>query len=305
MPLGDILKSLKILYAGYIVYNLGITMIRFSAILFYNRVFEPRKTERYRYFIWLGLGLNTAWILAFGAVALLPCLPIHAFWDRPLLMPSSYRCSSTLAIQLSAGITSVLMDLLVLLLPVPPLLELHTDWRKKARLVFVFLLGYWYVVRPSQCLIWIPPPQTPHLTSFIALSSLRSAGLYPLRKQGKRSTEISPVSRHLLPPTPADSITDKQLTAPGAFVTTLYWFTCEISVASIGISLPIIFRLVKRATSHGPAALLNDREYPTKFSGPRRIKGAGGDNDFVRLTNGAKDERVHEIQLNRLESGHS
>lgn len=142
LPLGDVRKGLKILYSSYIVYNLGITMIRFSAILFYNRVLELHRS-RYRYVIWCSLGINTIWIVAFGVVALAPCTPIHAFWDKALLPSTSYNCPSTLAIQLSAGITSVLMDLVVLLLPVPRLLKLQTDWRKKARVGFILFIGYW------------------------------------------------------------------------------------------------------------------------------------------------------------------
>lgn len=149
VPLGDIRKGLKILYASYIVYNLGITMIRFSAILFYNRVFELQRS-RYRYVIWCCLGLNGAWIVAFGTLALRPCTPIHSFWDKPILAPTSYTCISTLSIQLSSGITSVLMDLFVLLLPVPRLLKLQTDWLKKVRVGCIFFIGYWYVLRPSQ-----------------------------------------------------------------------------------------------------------------------------------------------------------
>ena len=101
----------------------------------------------------------------------------------------------------------------------------------------------------------------------------------------------------------AKSIIDEQLIVSGAFVTTMYWFTCEISVASICISLPSIFRLVKRATSHGPAALLNDREYSTDTSRSRETEKAVGDSGFVRLTNGAKNGREREIQLNSLELG--
>ena len=143
VPLGDVRRSLKLLYAGGIVYNVGITMVRFSAILFYNRIFAPHNS-RYRYLIWASLGLNAAWGLAFGALSVLPCTPIHAFWNRPL-MPSSYRCTSTLAAHLSTATTSALMDLLVLLLPLPPLWTLHTNRRKKARLLFIFFVGYWYV----------------------------------------------------------------------------------------------------------------------------------------------------------------
>ena len=132
------------LYAGYIVYNLGMTMVRFSAILFYNRIFEPRNTN-YRYYIWVALGLNTLWFLAFGTVAIVPCRPIEAFWNTPLLLPSSYKCSSTLGIQLSSGITSVFMDLMVLILPMPRLWRLQTSLRKRLRVLFIFLMGYWYV----------------------------------------------------------------------------------------------------------------------------------------------------------------
>lgn len=134
------------LYAGYLVYNLGMTLLRFSAILFYNRIFEPRNSK-YRYFIWAGLALNTLWFLAFGTIAIVPCVPIQAFWNRPMLPPSSYKCSSTLGIQLSSGITSVLMDLMVLILPLPRLWKLQTSQRKRIRVLFIFIMGYWYVAR--------------------------------------------------------------------------------------------------------------------------------------------------------------
>ena len=105
----------------------------------------------------------------------------------------------------------------------------------------------------------------------------------------------------------AKSILYEQLTVSGAFITPIYWFICEISVASIGISLPSIFRLVKRATCHGPAALLNDKEYPTDTSRSRETEKAVGGGGFVRLRNstknGRKNGREREIHLNNLELG--
>lgn len=137
-------KTLQMIYVGTFVYSLGISMVRFSAILFYDRIFETRNS-RYRYAIWISLAANAAWCLTFGLLALLTCLPVHAFWDRGMLLPSPYRCLSTLDLQLSAGITSVLMDLMVLLVPLPRIWKLHTDRRKKARLLIIFILGYWLV----------------------------------------------------------------------------------------------------------------------------------------------------------------
>ena len=142
VPLGDVCKALKMLYTGTFIYALGITLIRSSAILFYSRIFEARKSQ-YRYAIWISLAVNTAWFLTFGSLAIFACIPIHAVWDRPIIETSSYRCLSTLAQQLSPGITSVIIDLVVLLLPLPPLWGLQTMHRKKARLIVIFLLGYW------------------------------------------------------------------------------------------------------------------------------------------------------------------
>ena len=93
-----------------------------------------------------------------------------------------------------------------------------------------------------------------------------------------------------------------KLTTPGAFVTPMYWFTIELSVASISISLPVIFHLIKRAMSHGPAALLNAKDYPTNSSRSNRVEGVAGDDEFVRLRNGAKHQRIHDTRLDRLES---
>ncbi|KAM0799447.1 hypothetical protein BDR22DRAFT_973712 [Usnea florida] len=255
VPLADIRKGLILVYASWILYALAITMIRVSAILFYNRVFELR-SSRYRYVIWCSLGMNMAWLLALGIVLLVPCTPVHAFWDKPLLASASYTCLSTRAIQLSSGISSVLMDLLVLLLPVPCLLKLQTDRRRKTRVGFIFFIGY--------CVIFFTVGR-----------------LIAIARAGKAL--------------------DEDFT--WAFVTPLYWYACEISVASICISLPSIFRLVRRATSHGPTALLNDREYPTDTSRSRETQIMAGENGFVRLIGDTKHSREHQIPLESLEPG--
>ena len=48
----------------------------------------------------------------------------------------------------------------------------------------------------------------------------------------------------------------------GGFGEQEFWSICEISVSFIGITVPGVFNLVKRALRHGPSSLFNDREYP-------------------------------------------
>lgn len=130
------------MYAGYLVHITAISLVRFSAILFYSRIFNIRNSS-YRFFIWAGFGLNAVWMLAFVIWSLVACIPVTAFWNRLILPPSSFKCSPTMAYQWASAITSVVIDLVVLLLPVPRLWKLQISLQNKIRIIAVFMLGYW------------------------------------------------------------------------------------------------------------------------------------------------------------------
>lgn len=55
-------------------------------------------------------------------------------------------------------------------------------------------------------------------------------------------------------------VNSSRLTATGYFVTAVYWFNCEVSVAGTCISFPAIFHLVNRGISHGPRSLFSDKD---------------------------------------------
>ncbi|KAL9048274.1 MAG: hypothetical protein Q9162_007797 [Coniocarpon cinnabarinum] len=64
VPIPDIIKGLKLLWAAEVIYDIGITMLRVSAVLFYGRVFQHDGTL-WRYWIWGSVALNIAWLIAF------------------------------------------------------------------------------------------------------------------------------------------------------------------------------------------------------------------------------------------------
>ena len=73
----------------------------------------------------------------------------------------------------------------------------------------------------------------------------------------------------------------------------------------MSISLPVVFQLIVRATRHGPAALLNNKEYPTNSSRSHQVNGVAGEDGFVRLTNGKMTANRQEFPLSSRESaGH-
>ena len=99
---------------------------------------------------------------------------------------------------------------------------------------------------------------------------------------------------------PSSSANEDRLIAIGAFVSPLYWYECEVSVASISISLPVIFRLFQRALRHGPSALVNSKEYPVGSSLPTAVKRGIEDDGFVRLTNKIQNRQEPEVHLDTL-----
>ena len=70
----------------------------------------------------------------------------------------------------------------------------------------------------------------------------------------------------------------------------------------MSISLPVIFQLVVRGIRHGPAALLNAKEYSTNPPHLQQTKKAVTEDGFVRLPNGKVKETEREVPLSNLRS---
>ncbi|PVH91229.1 hypothetical protein DM02DRAFT_546234 [Periconia macrospinosa] len=57
----NIRKSLQLLYAGEVIYDIGISLPKLSALFFYARIFGQRKG--YRGMLWVTGGLVIGWII--------------------------------------------------------------------------------------------------------------------------------------------------------------------------------------------------------------------------------------------------
>lgn len=138
VPYGDILYGLKLLFAGEVLQTVAITFIRTSTALMYDRLFGVPGSA-FRRWTWLTIAVNISWLLAFGAMAIFQCKPIRAFWDKEV---TDAKCIPVLTNQLAAGISSVLLDLWLLLLPLPMLWRLDMKWKRKLLLLGLFFVGY-------------------------------------------------------------------------------------------------------------------------------------------------------------------
>lgn len=131
-------QCLKLFFAVAIIYNQGIGLIRISALCFYMRALKSRE-KFFRYCLWSGIVANAMWVLGFLLVIIFQCKPIYAFWDRSA---EGYQCIELFPTQLGSGITSVVLDLWVLLAPMPVLWKLQMKRSKKVGLATIFLMGY-------------------------------------------------------------------------------------------------------------------------------------------------------------------
>lgn len=138
VPLPNQSECLKQLYAGNIVYDCGMALVRASALLFYRRIFQFQRLE-YRCMMWAGQGLNALWFVSITFLAIFSCTPIEYYWTRT----GEGRCVGVFQVILASAVTSVAIDLYILLLPLPALWALQMKAVRKILVFGVFIGGYW------------------------------------------------------------------------------------------------------------------------------------------------------------------
>ena len=130
--------GLKYFYAVNYPCALGISLPKYSAVFFYIRVLKMRSTL-YRIAVYIAFGLITAWLLFAILSAAFQCIPVRKVW-LPLI-PG--HCSDEYSRLLGGAIASVIIDLYIMLLPIPILWTLHTGRFRKIVLTGVFFCAYW------------------------------------------------------------------------------------------------------------------------------------------------------------------
>ncbi|KAI1173841.1 hypothetical protein F4777DRAFT_556489 [Nemania sp. FL0916] len=136
----DVTTLLRIFYVSQIVFDSGIAFAKFSALLFYRRIFSSTSKS-----------FNNAWNIVFALVAVfilykLPaqifsCIPPRKNW-LPSIPGHCENDYTNFGLLLAGLILDILTDLLILLLPMPIVFRLHTSRRKKLALFGAFFLGY-------------------------------------------------------------------------------------------------------------------------------------------------------------------
>ena len=128
---------LLLLFVDGFLYSTGITLVKLSALLFYARVFKNITWYR-RTLLAAGI-LAIAWWIAFVLVATFTCLPVDKQWIKA----KRGHCIDPASTYIGTATPNVLIDLFILLLPMPMIWRLQASVRRRLALGVVFALGYW------------------------------------------------------------------------------------------------------------------------------------------------------------------
>ena len=125
------------LFIANFVYNTGLSLVKMSVLMFYIRVFGT--VRAYRIIFWNVGALIVGWCVSINLLALFFCVPVQKSW----LPTTPGFCLATHETFLGATISNVLIDIIILIVPVPMLWRLHIGTPRKFALVGVFVAGYW------------------------------------------------------------------------------------------------------------------------------------------------------------------
>ncbi|MCJ1279015.1 hypothetical protein MMC21_006836 [Puttea exsequens] len=124
------------LLIGQLLWVAAVTFIRASVLTLYTRIFRTRMLRTTCYIIH---GFNGTFGVATVLACCLVCRPLRKLWDWEDTVPGT--CGDQKSLDLFIGVFNLLMDVAVVVLPLPVLWGLQLKWGKKVVLSLIFSMG--------------------------------------------------------------------------------------------------------------------------------------------------------------------
>lgn len=105
-------------------------------LLFYRRI-NPNRT--FRLIADISIGVCAAGSIAFAFPSIFACRPIAFFWNFAL----RGRCTNIRLRMLINGVLGLVLDVFILVFPVPMVLKLRVSIKQKLGLCVLFTIGIW------------------------------------------------------------------------------------------------------------------------------------------------------------------
>ena len=133
----DVLDALlKLQYASGALHLCAVCFTRLSAVCFYARIFSI--SGEFRIALWSTTGLILSAFFAMLITGIFQCSPVYAAWTPQAII----SCIDTYEWFLAEEIVSAIVDIVILVLPLPVVWHLQLKPMRKFLVGLVFLSGY-------------------------------------------------------------------------------------------------------------------------------------------------------------------
>lgn len=138
VPFDNITAILKIYYFDEDLYLTALPLVKISILLFYLRIF-PQIWFRYACFATMAACVGYG--IAFFLVSVFQCQPLDLAWNH---WDGEHpgKCNDINAQGWTSAALNVVLDIVVLVLPMPVIAKLELNKRKKALVVLMFSTGF-------------------------------------------------------------------------------------------------------------------------------------------------------------------
>lgn len=137
MSPGQITYVSKLFFFSEILYVLGLPLVKVSLLFFYLRIF-PSKTVRNTAYVLMAL--SVAYGIAFACLITFQCNPVYGAWTH---WDGTFQghCYSLNPLTWTAAILNLVLDVAVLILPLPEVWKLAMSMTKRVQLLLMFSIG--------------------------------------------------------------------------------------------------------------------------------------------------------------------
>ncbi|KAF9887525.1 hypothetical protein FE257_010103 [Aspergillus nanangensis] len=135
LPPSHTTRLLKLSFASQVLYAISLGLVKIGICLMLVRIFFVRKFVVFAYIL---CGLSCSWAIMTTLVGILICQPVSMNWDPTT--PGG-TCGDQTAAFSAVGIVDIIVDVLILVLPIPMILNLQLPTANKMGLVAIFSVG--------------------------------------------------------------------------------------------------------------------------------------------------------------------
>lgn len=138
VPLEDIVMMAKWLVVAEVLYAWNLGWTKLSLLLMYYRIF---RVPYFKKMAWFVSSFVFAWVICITFLFIFICIPVEKLWYPDI--PG--RCINQVGTWIANAASTIFTDVVILMLPLPPIWKLQLGRSEKLGLTTAFALGFFVV----------------------------------------------------------------------------------------------------------------------------------------------------------------